>query len=325
MRKHAKAMSLHVHDCWARSSIENKNPGSISKRNTGIRVMEKLILHRLVLLMDLSMSRILWRSKAHFCLAPSATLTRYVQPKCTKYIWIVKEITYRNSPQKKEKHTAIDASKIGVPRHHFGPPPFHHLGGLSEFSLHLGPREPFGHAVKAAAAFVEAPRSADRDDCCMSAAKTFGEKPPHTEIRMPGRKVQGSGGWFFFWDSLFVAVFKNGKNPGWLTRTSMPRWAGRCGSTNITWSCKKTQKKRVKIYARILANNILKAFHQLNFSETSKDPGVSKVFLQCPLDGFPIQPSKNAYQTATGMLWQSRPYQKETENPWNVWFWEMHL
>lgn len=123
-KTHAKAMSLHVHDCWARSSIESKNPGSISKRNTGIRVMEKLILHRLVLLMDLSMSRILWRSKAHFCLAPSATLTRYFQPKCTKYIWIVTEITYRNSPQKKERHTAIHVSKIGVPRHHFGPPSF---------------------------------------------------------------------------------------------------------------------------------------------------------------------------------------------------------
>lgn len=37
-------------------------------------------------------------------------------------------------------------------------PPLSPAGGLSEFSLHLGPREPFGHAVKAAAAFVEAPR-----------------------------------------------------------------------------------------------------------------------------------------------------------------------
>ena len=52
-------------------------------------------------------------------------------------------------------------------------------------------------------------------------------------------------------------------------------------------------KKTVKIYARILATGILKAFNQFNFSETSKDPGVAKVFLQCPLDRFPIQPSKD--------------------------------
>lgn len=216
-----------------------------------------------------------------------------------------------------------------------GPPPFHHLGGLSEL---LSPPR---------AAWAVRPCGESRGGFRRSASlrtlaggvhsfggaemiglwvlhKTFGGKPPHTEIRMPG-----TGGPGIRWNFLlgFTQLPKKWEE-SLVVYQDQHAQHGRGGVVQliITWSCKKTPpKKRVKIYARILANNILKAFHQLNFSETSKDPGVSKVFLQCPLDGFPIQPSKNVYQTATDMLWQSRSYQKETENPWNVWFWEMHL
>ena len=223
-------MSLHVHDCWARSSIENKNPGSISKGNTGIRVMEKLILHRLVLLMDLSddlsMSRILWRSKAHFCLAPSATLTRYVQPKCTIYI---SESLLKLHAEKKEKHTAIHASKIGVPRHHFGPPLFHPLSPAGWFEWILSPPRaawavrPCGESrggfrrsasLRNGGRWLSFVRRTEMIGLMSAAENLLVRKPPHTEIRMPGTGGPGIR-WNFHNGIHFWLPLQNGKNPWW--------------------------------------------------------------------------------------------------------------
>ena len=150
------------------------------------------------------------------------------------------------------------------------------------------------------------------------------ENPPHRD-QDARKKGPGSGGWFFFGDHFWLPFSKMGRYPWWWRGPACSVGRGGVVQLILRGAVRRPPQKKVKNYARILANNILKAFHHFNFSETSKDPRVSKVFLQCPLDGFPIQPSKNAYQTATGMLWQSRSYQKETETPWNVWFWEMHL
>lgn len=76
-------------------------------------------------------------------------------------------------------------------------PPFSPAGGLSEFSLHLGPREPFGHAVKAAAAFVEAPRL----QTCRSGTT------PGPRSGCPGRKVQDPGG-IFIMGFTFCSCFQ---------------------------------------------------------------------------------------------------------------------
>lgn len=94
--------------------------------------------------------------------------------------WLLKLHTVA-PPKKKEKQTAIHASKIGVPRHHFGPPLFHHLGGLSE--LLSPPRaawavRPCGESRGG----FRRSASADRKRWVMSAAQNLRwETPPHRD------------------------------------------------------------------------------------------------------------------------------------------------